>query len=121
MCEFGKIGECRTRGCVYKIRCKEDGKEYRGQTGRSIYERLKEEMNDLQRKGEKSPLWKHAEECHEGQWFDMDIAVTDRNFGKPSRRMIAEAVRIDEIDKDQAMNAKREWTYMRLDKVQVNR
>ena len=121
MCEYGKIGECRTRGCVYKIKCKEDGKEYIGQTGRSIYERLKEEMTDLQRKGENSPLWKHAEECHEGQWFDMEVAVTDRNFGKPSRRMITEAVRIDGLDNDKAMNAKREWSYMRLDKVQVSR
>ena len=79
-------------------------------------------MTDLQRKGEKSPLWKHTEECHEGQWFDMEVSVTDRNFGKPSRRMITEAVRINGLDDDKAMHAKREWTYMRLDKVlQVSR
>ena len=47
VCEIGKPGECRMRGCGYQIRCKEDGKEYRGQTGRSAYERLREEMRDL--------------------------------------------------------------------------
>ena len=78
-------------------------------------------MTDLQRKGEKSPLWKHAEEYHEGQWFDIEVLVTDRNFGKPSRRMITEAVRINGLDDDKAMNGKCEWTYMRLDKVQVSR
>lgn len=119
MCEFGRFGECRTRGCGYKIMCKEDGKEYRGQTGRSVYERLREEMRALQKKDEKCQLWRHAEGLHQGQWFDMEVKVTDKCFGKPSRRMIAEAVRIEELDADEAMNGKHEWTYIGLDKVHI--
>ena len=119
VCEFGKAGECRTRGCGYEWRCKEDGKKYEGQTGRSVYERVKEEVNELQKKSEKSQLWKHAERHHQGQWFDMDVKVTDRCFGKPSKRMIAEAVRIETLDEKEAMNGKQEWTYIRLDKVHI--
>ena len=37
------VGECRSRGCGYELVCKEDGKKYVGQTGRSVYERTKEE------------------------------------------------------------------------------
>ena len=119
MYEFGRFGECRTRVCGYKIRCKDDGKEYRGQTGRSVYERLREEMRDLQKQDEKCQLWRHAEAFHEGQWFDMEVKVTDKCFGKPSRRMIAEAVRIEELDAEEAMNGKQEWTYIGLDKVHI--
>ena len=44
VCEMGRPGECRTRGCGYQLTCKEDGRKYRGQTGRSMYERVKEEI-----------------------------------------------------------------------------
>ena len=42
-CEFGMDGdappgECKTRGCVYQLTCREDGMIYRGHTGRSVYE-----------------------------------------------------------------------------------
>ena len=119
VCEYGKPGECRTRGCVYQIKCREDGMVYRGQTRRNVYERVKEEMRDMQGKDEKNPLWRHAEDCHEGEWFDMEIKVTDRCFGKPSKRTITEAVRIGEVETKDAMNGKQEWSYIRLDKVQV--
>lgn len=119
VCEYGKPGECRTRGCGYQIKCKDDSKQYRGQTGRSVYERTKEEMNELLKKNEKSPLWKHAEEFHEGHWFDMEVKVTDRCFGKPSRRMISESVRIEGLDVEEAMNRKHEWTYIKLDKIHL--
>ena len=46
VCQLGKPGDCRKRGCVYQLKCKEDWRKYRGQTGRSTYERLKEEMKD---------------------------------------------------------------------------
>ena len=119
VCEFGMAGECRTRGCVYQLKCEEDGKVYRGQTGRSVYERVKEEIRDWQKKGEKSPLWRHSELFHQGCGFDLGVKVTDKCFGKPSKRMITEAVMIEQLGESETMNNKYEWTYMILDKVKV--
>ena len=60
VCEYGKPGECRNRGCGYQLMCKADGRKYRGQTGRSVYERVKEEIRDWKGKSERSPLWRHS-------------------------------------------------------------
>ena len=119
VCECGKPGECRTRGCGYQLMCKIYHKKYRGQTGRSVYERLREEVRDWRDKNEKSPLWRHAEIYHEGKDFDLEVKVTDKSFGKPSRRMITESVMIDQLKESETMNSKREWTYVKLNKVHV--
>ena len=56
---------------------------------------------------------------HEGQDFDLDVRVTDKSFGKPSRRMISESVVIENLKDSETMNSKREWTYVKLNKVHV--
>ena len=119
VCDMGKPGDCRTRRCGYQLTCKEDGRKYRGQTGRSLYERVKEEIRDLGMEGEKSPLWRHAQLFHQGLGFDMEVKVIDKCFGKPSRQMIKEAVMTERLKEDETMNIKHEWTYVKLNKVQV--
>ena len=99
--------------------CKTDSRKYRGQTGRSIYERTKEEMRDWKNQCEHSPLWRHSELYHEGKDFELEVKITDRSFGKPSKRMIAESVLIEQLGKDETMNSKKEWTYVKLNKLQV--
>ena len=84
-----------------------------------MYERVNEEVRDWQKKDEKSPLWRHSELYHQGQEFDMVVDVTDRSFGKLSKRMITEAVLIDQLKEEETMNSKQEWTYIKLNKVQV--
>ena len=42
-----------------------------------------------------------------------------QSFGKPSRRMISEAVYIDELKDEETMNSRREWSYTKLNKVVV--
>ena len=120
VCEYGKKGDCRSRGCVYQLMCKEDWKKYRGQTGRSAHERTNEEMDDWTSMKEMSPLWKHSVECHGGRRFDLDVKVMNRSFGKASRRMIAESVLIEQLKDGETMNSKQEWTYHKLNKVHVN-
>ena len=71
MCELGKSGECRERGCGYQLMCKTDGRKYRGQTGRSVYERVREEVRDWKKEDVRSPLWRHSQLFHQGQGFDM--------------------------------------------------
>ena len=119
VCEIGVVGECRSRGCGYELVCKEDGKKYVGQTGISVYERTKEEWRGWQNHDNTCPLWRHSEENHGGGDFEVEIRVTDRSFGKPSRRLITEAVRIEEVNDCEAMNSKMEWTYTNLNKVNV--
>ena len=119
VCEYGKPGECRNRGCSYQLMCKADGRKYRGQTGRSVYERVKEEIRDWKGKSERSPLWRHSVVYHEGRDFNLDVRVTDKSFGKPSRRMISESVVIENLKDSETMNSKREWTYVKLNKVHV--
>ena len=47
----------------------------------------------------------------------MDITILSECFGKPTRRMITEAVMIDDVPEEEAMNGKSEWTYVKLSKV----
>ena len=119
VCQFGQVGVCRSRGCGYQLKCKADSRKYKGQTGRSVYERVKEEMRDWEKKDEKSPLWRHSQLFHQGRGFVLEVKVIDRSFGKPSRRLITEAVEIEKLKEDETMNSKQEWTYVKLNKVQV--
>ena len=119
MCMFGKPGECRTRGCGYQLMCKADSRKYRGQTGRSVYERVKEEEKDWKNRSENSPLWRHSELYHQGEDFELEVKITDRSFGRPSRRMITESVLIEQLRADETMNSKKEWSYAKLNKVHV--
>jgi hypothetical protein len=119
VCEYGKPGECRSRGCGYQLKCKEDNRKYRGQTGRSVYERTKEEIDDWKNKSENSPLWRHSELYHQGEDFELEVTITDKSFGKPSRRMITESVLIEQLGADETMNSKREWSYAKINKVRI--
>ena len=112
--------DCRTRGCVYKIRCKECGKMYKGQTGRSVYERCKEHEDDWEKKMDRCPLWKHSISSHNQQKFNFEVKVEAKCFGKPSKRLITESVLIEEMETEQTMNSKKEWSYHKLQKVRLD-
>ena len=121
MCEKGMGTDCRTRGCVYEIECKEDGcgKKYIGMTGRSLFERMREHINGMVNGRESddnmsNPLLRHKTVCHEGE--NVDVRVVDRLFGKPSRIIIGEAVRIESMREQVAMNGRREWSYLNLNR-----
>ena len=73
VCATGKVGECRSRGCVYSLMCREDGKKYVGQTHRSLYERTKEEWRAWNQKDNTSPLWRHSLQCHAGGDFEVHL------------------------------------------------
>lgn len=53
--------------------------------------------------------------------FGVSVRVMAKCYGKPSRRMITEAVRIEEIPEDMTMNNKGEWSYVQLPRLQVPR
>ena len=117
--------DCCTRGCVYQITCEEcKDKEnvknkYRGQTGRSIHERMREHFDDLEKKKENSPLWQHSIEHHDSRKFPVTLKILSRCFGKPTRRLITEAVMIDELEEMEAMNNKGEYGFVRMPRVNI--
>ena len=115
---------CRTRGCVYLIRCTEcqDGtheEKYRGQTGRSIHERMSEHFELYEKKDEKSILWKHAAKQQDDEKFPMKINVDCQCFDQPSRRLVTEAVMINQMDANESMNRKEEWNYVRIPRIDI--
>ena len=114
---------CRTRGCVYEIECLDcqptGAKQYRGQTGRSVYERMKEHFRGWEQGVDDSYLRKHSVEYHNGHAFEVDVRILTQSYGKPSTRMISEAVLIQDLPEENSLNSKAEWTYVKLPRVAV--
>ena len=121
-CSKGSVGDCRSRGAVYELCCSEElcGRKYRGTTGSSDHERLGEHVRDWNRGVETNPLLKHSHLFHDGQRFDFGVKILKRCYGRPSRRLITEAVLINELAETETMNNKHEWNFVELDKVLVS-
>jgi len=117
ICEKALPVNCRERGVVYELVCTVCERKYRGQTGVSIYERTCKHSKDWRDGLESCPLYRHQELFHPDGEFDFEVRVLSKCFGKPTRRMITEAVKIGELKDDESMNSKREWTYIALDKI----
>ena len=94
-------------------------KQYRGQTGRNEYERTKEHIKIWAAKAEDSYLHKHAVEYHNGGTYNISIKILAQCYGKPTTRMITEAVMIEELPDKNSLNSKSEWTYGKLPRVVV--
>ena len=62
---------------------------------------------------------RHSNLYHGGERFEIQIRILAECYGKPSRRLITEAVMIDEIPGHLTMNNKSEWSYIKLSKVHV--
>ena len=122
-CNRGIRVNCRTRGSVYQIDCVECRanieKQYKGQTGRSLYERMKEHLNKWRLEEEDSCLHKHSVENHNGEEFKIDVKIVAQCFGKPTTRLITEAVHIEEMHDENSLNSKSEWNYVQLPRVEV--
>ena len=122
-CTRNILINCRDRGCVYEISCTNClttvSKQYRGQSGRSMYERMKEHLREWEAKSADSYLHKHSLQCHNGEVFGIDVKILGQCYGKPTTRMITEAVKIEELPEENSMNSKSEWTYVRLPRVGI--
>ena len=116
---------CRARGCVYQLMCKEcEDKvnvknKYRGQTSRSNNERTNEHFEDLKNKKEEAPLWRHSSEYHNGGSFPVEMKILSRCFGKPTRRKITEAVLIQSMEQEKSLKNKNEYGFVQIPKVSV--
>ena len=115
ICAEGSKNDCRVRGVVYELWCKECLRKYRGQTGRSAYVRIREHMDEGG--ADDKPVKRHRELFHGGREVEVGCKVLYECYGKPSRRMISESVMIDALREDETMNSRREWSYAKLNKV----
>ena len=90
--------DSRKRGFVYVNECMEDGckKKYVGQTGRSLYERMKEHnvYNEKDRENESKPVARHNYEEHLRK-IKFGVKVVGNMYGRPTKIMIGDAVYID--------------------------
>ena len=50
----------------------------------------------------------------------MSIKICRNFYGDPKTGKIAESVFVDELTSDQIMNEKREWTYVKLNKISLH-
>ena len=123
-CNLNLSINCRKRGTVYEMFCIEckvamdkPEKTYKGQTGRTIYHRMKEHFAKWEGRAEDSVLYRHSVECHEGQRFEVGIRIIASCYGKPTTRLITEAIHIEDIPTENTMNEKTEWNYIRLPRV----
>ena len=115
ICKGGMGVDCRKRGVVYEIGCEEEGcgKKYIGQTGRTLYERLKQHEQIVGNRGNRGPMGpveKHREE-HRNRDFKYSVRIKDNLYGRATRRMISEAVQIESLDKNISFNRKQGWTF----------
>ena len=117
LCKMNSGVDCRTRACVYEMKCEECRRIYIGQTGTSIQQRMNKHFNDWERKDEKSPLHRHSQIFHDNKRFPINVRILRECFGDPTGRKIAEAVLINELSTDQTMNGKKEWSYIKLNKL----
>ena len=134
---------CRREGTVYRVECKlcERGEGivgrvktktwYIGETSRSCYERLKEDMwlfthkkdGDPEKGEASSVFWKHSRDAHGGvmQEEDWSSKVTSTHFTALSRQL-AEAVQIAEGKEGvRLLNSKQEFGANLLLEVMVMR
>ena len=122
-CNLGLKINCRKRGQVYEIWCKDCEesvkKKYRGQTGRTLYHRMKEHFNRWENESEDSVLHRHGNQCHDGGTFEVGVKVLASCYGKPTNRLITEAVTIEDIPEENSMNERSEWNYVRIPHIAV--
>ena len=64
-------------------------------------------------------MYKHSLEYHNGETFRINVKIGAQCFGKPTWRMITEAVMIEELPDENSPNSKSEWTYVKLPRVDV--
>ena len=106
-CKISNVGYsitcnlCRERN-LYRV--------YEGETGRNSYIRGKEHLRDLEKKNEKSIMYKHIQADHkeEEKQVNFEMKVVGR-FKDAMSRQIDEAVRINNREPKTLLNSKNEY------------
>ena len=121
--EGGAGGNCQKEGIVYKITCQECkskgvSSEYIGESSRTAFLRGSEHLDDLAKKCEGSPLWKHCVEEHNSEEVKFSMKVTG-SHRTPLTRQIQESVKIENSTANILMNSKSEYNGSRIPRVVI--
>ena len=113
VCETKNGGNCRTKGVVYELLCEACKAGYDGQTGRNALSRGREHVaksntNDINEK-EKSVIYRHERDSHDGQKMKWNMKVVRSFNKKPLDRKICESLRIDARPIEHSLNSKHEY------------
>ncbi len=81
--------KCYREGVTYEIKCNGCNGEYIGETARSAYTTGVEHFNALEKKNERSVLWRHCEEKHDNEIQAFRMNVTGMYNNDAMARRIA--------------------------------
>ena len=105
---------CKVKGPVYKVICNYDGENYRGESGRTAYDRLGEHYNYTKNPNAKSykaqTLAKHYSLHHNGLAPNLTFEITDIETNTLKRKII-EAYRIR--NENPTLNDKNELDFIK--------
>ena len=106
---------CNTNNVGYKwqcMTCKETDtvKVYEGETGRSARLRGAEHLNQLEKKSEKSVLYKHKMTAHKNENVKFKMEITG-HFKDALTRQANEAIRISSRSTHELLNSKSEFNH----------
>ena len=80
---------------------------------------MKEHFDRWENESEDSVLHRHGNQCHDGGTFEVGVKVLASCYGKPTNRLITEAVTIEDIPEENSMNERSEWNYVRIPHIAV--
>ena len=109
VCATGGKGNCKILNINYQMTCECDD-TYIGTTSRGAYTRGKEHADDLEKKKQKSDLWQHCIQKHEGQIKKVKMDVIESFKNDPLLRQVSEATRINRSNKKTLINKKEEMS-----------
>ena len=65
-------------------------------------------------------MWKHCVKKHHGQQQEFEMQVVDQVKNDATKRLILEAVRINEVPEERRINDKEEWIIGKIPCVRVS-
>ena len=90
---------------------------YEGETSGNCYVRGKQHLYELERKLDKSSLWRHSRDKHNGVVQNFQMSQIGSYKNDAMLRQIMEAVRISNSDNVNLLNSKKEWNNFQLAEV----
>ena len=124
-CKIGRGGNCFRESVTYAIWCEECGEEvaiYIGESGRNAFTRGCEHLEALNaRDEEKSVLWKHSVNHHQGREDVVYSMAVTGVYKSPLDRQLMERVKITNFKGPLLMNRRNEMGGLRVERMQYRR
>ena len=125
VCTTSGNGNCQAENATYIIKCEatvcERSGKYKGETHNNTYTRGKKHIIDYNGQDiDKSPLWRHCVDVHNGQRQQFSMAVTKTFRYDSMIRQISEAVQIRNTEPRELMNTRAEWNLNRIPRAAIH-